>query len=155
MEIGEAADLTADEPKRFGGRFERVEYTLQGRDDDYADHFRAVSEGYPDLAFVLTYSDPNADDHGSHLLLAGRQRTWRIPRRLQSELMRKHYTRWRLVDARGRMDYDAEDSDMAEWDAFFEMMDVAAAHWNDVVLHWLEQRHPGSTRRADTRRARR
>src|SRR6188508_50034 len=76
MERGESGDLTAYEPKRFGRRFQRVEYTLQGRNTDHADHFRDVSERYPALAFVLTFGDPNADAHGSHLFLRGRQRIW-------------------------------------------------------------------------------
>ena len=40
------------------------------------------------------------------------------------------------------MDYDADDNDWAEWMAYFEMMDRAAAHWDDLVLRWLQQRHP-------------
>ena len=56
--------------------------------------------------------------------------------------MRKHYKRNGLLNSRGHMDYDAEDSDWVEWDAYFEMMDRAAAHWDDTVLRWLRQRHP-------------
>jgi hypothetical protein len=32
------------------------------------------------------------------------------------------------------MDYDADDSDWAEWDAYFEMMDRAAVRWDATVL---------------------
>ncbi|MBA3886046.1 MAG: hypothetical protein H0X67_09985 [Acidobacteria bacterium] len=67
--------------------------------------------------------------------------------------MRKHYRRWNLVDRRGRLDYDADDSDMAEWGAYFEMMDVAAAHWDARILAWLRTRHP--PRRRTARGARR
>ena len=142
MERGESGDLTAYEPKRFGRRFQRVQYTLQGRNTDHADHFQDVSERYPALAFVLTFGDPNADAHGSHLFLRGTQRIWGVSARLHRELMRKHYKRCGLVNSRGHMDYDAEDSDWAEWMAYFEMMDRAAAHWDDTVLRWLRQRHP-------------
>jgi hypothetical protein len=152
MEIGETGDLTAHPPEPFGRHFRRAEYTLQGRNDDYADHFREVSGRYPGLAFVLAYGDPNADSHGSHLLLAGRQRTWEIPRRVRREVMRKHYRRWNLVDARGRMDYDAGDSDIAEWGAFFEYIDLAAAHWDARVLAWLRERHPPRRGRGGVKR---
>lgn len=107
MERGESGDLTAHEPKPFGRRFQRAEYTFQGRNNDHADYFREISERYPKLAFVLMFGDPNADAHGSHLLLNDTQRIWGIPVRLHRELMRKHYRLWKLVDARGRMDYDA------------------------------------------------
>ena len=142
MERGESGDLTSHAPKPFGRRFQRAEYTLQGRNDDYGDHFREISEQYPALVFVLTYGDPNADAHGSHLLLAGRQRIWGVPARLHRELMRKHYKRRGLVNSRGHMDYEADDSGMAEWDAYFEMMDVAAARWDATVLKWLRKHHP-------------
>jgi hypothetical protein len=156
MEIGEGGDLEADPPERFGRRFRRAEYRFQGRNDDHKDHFRGVSARYPALAFVLTYSDPNDDSHGSYLLLAGRERHWPIPQRLAREVMRKHYRRWKLVDARGRLDYDADDSDMAEWDAFFEYMDLASSHWDARVLAWLRERHPArSGRRGGEARKRR
>lgn len=137
MEIGESRDLEAAAAGRFRRTFQRAEYLFQGRNDDHGDHFRSVSERYPRLAFVLTYGDPNADAHGSHLFLAGRQRIWQVPQRLHRELMRRHYRRWKALDARGRMDYDHEQSSEAEWDAYFEMMDRAAAHWDDVIERWL------------------
>lgn len=140
MERGESGDLTAYEPEPFGRLFQRADYTFQGRNDDYANYFRETSVRWPSLGFVLTFGDPNADAHGSHLLLNGRQRTWVIPAKLHRELMRKHYKRWGLVNSRGRMDYDAEDADWAEWDAYFEMMDIAAEHWNPQVLAWLRGR---------------
>ena len=71
MERGESGDLTAYEPERFGRRFQRVEYTLQGRNTDHADHFRDVSERYPSLAFVLTFGDPNADAHTAAIYSSG------------------------------------------------------------------------------------
>lgn len=48
----------------------------------------------------------------------------------------------------GRVDYDSAEADWAEWDAFFEMMDIAAVHWDGQVLKWLRERHPGRRRSA-------
>jgi hypothetical protein len=142
MEWGETRDLEAAEVKPFGRRFQRAEYLFQGRNDDYADHFREVSARYPSLAIVLTFGDPNFDLHGSHVFLNSRQRTWTVGARLHRQLMMKHYGKWKLLDARGHVDYDSESSDWAEWDAFFEMMDIAAVHWDVQVLKWLRDRHP-------------
>jgi hypothetical protein len=142
MERGESGDLTAYEPKPFARRFQRAEYTFQGRNNDYGDYFRDISDRWHELAFVLTFGDPNADAHGSHLFLAGDQRIWGIPVRLHRQLMRKHFKRRGLINSRGHMDYDADDSDRAEWDAYFEMMDIAAAHWDRKVVAWLRDCHP-------------
>lgn len=140
MEFGESADLEANGVARFARRFRRAEYVLQGRNSAYSDEFREVSARYPRLAFVLTFSDPNSDWHGSYLLLAGRERLWEIPARLHRELMRKHYKRHGCIDSRGRVDYDHEEADDAEWDGFFDMIDHAAAHWDEKVLKWLRER---------------
>lgn len=32
---------------------------------------------------------------------------------------------------------------MAEWEAFFEYMDLASSHWDARVQAWLRERHPG------------
>lgn len=142
MEFGEGGDLTACAPRAFGRRFQRATYTLQGRNDDHVDHFREISGRYPGLAFILAYSDPNADDHGSYLLVRGRARTWRVPNRLRHELMLRQYRRFKMIDARGRMDYDGEDSDLAEWIAFGDMMNAGVARWEPIVLKWLRVHHP-------------
>ena len=126
MERGESGDLTAYEPKRFGRRFQRVDSTLQGRNTDHADHFQHVSERYPALAFVLTFGDPNADTHGSHLFLRGTQRIGRVGSAAPRADAEALQTVW-PCELRGHTDYDAEDSDWAEWMAYFEIMDRAAA----------------------------
>jgi hypothetical protein len=79
MEYGEGGDLEAGGVRRFQKRFQCAIFGLQGRNDDYVDHFREVSRRFPTLAFVLVYSDPNADEHGSYLLRNGRQRLWSVP----------------------------------------------------------------------------
>jgi hypothetical protein len=137
MEFGEGGALTAHGVKRFGRRFRRAEYTFQGRNTDYSDEFREISARYPQLALVVTFSDPNDDSHGSYLVLAGEQRLWEIPARRYREVMRKHYQRHGCIGRGGRIDYDHDNADAAEWDAFFEMMDVAAVHWDEKVLRWL------------------
>jgi hypothetical protein len=140
MERGEGDDLKAYGTKRWGRRFERAEYVLQGRNTDYSDEFLEISTRHPQLAFVLTFSDPNDDSHGSYLMLGGDSRMWGIPARLHREVMRKHYKRQGCMDRRGRVDYDHDNADDAEWDAFFEMMDLAAAHWDGKILQWLRAR---------------
>lgn len=142
MERGESRDLEAEEVSPFGRRFQRAEYLFQGRNDDHADHFREVSARFPLLAFVLTFGDPNSDWHGSHLFLAGRQRTWEVGVRLRRQLMMKRYRKWKLLDARGHVNYDAADADWAEWEAYFEMMHIAAVHWDAKVLQWLRAARP-------------
>src|SRR6185503_14105651 len=125
MEYGEGRDLEAEGVSRFRRRFQCAKFVFQGRNDDYADHFRMISRRFHRLAFVLVYSDPNADSHGSHLLRNGRQRWWNVPSRMRETIVRRQYIRNGAVDDKGDVDYDAEQADDADWDAFFEMMDVA------------------------------
>lgn len=153
MEYGESRDLEAAGVTPFGRRFARAEYLFQGRGDDHGEHFEGISRQYPALAFVLAFGDPNGDAHGSYLLLNGKRRTWAVSARLHRQLMMKHYRKWKLLDSRGHVDYDAEDSDWAEWDAMFEMLEIAEKRWDAVVLRWLRERHPsrGRTTRVRTK----
>lgn len=146
MEIGEGGDLEARGESAFHRRFRRAEYVFQGRNTDHLDHFVAVSRRYPRLAFVVAYSDPNADDHGSHFVAYGRSRSWRLPRRTHESLARRVYREHGCVDERGRIDYDHESSDMADWDVLFALMDIAAVKWDAIVLEFLQRSPTPRTR---------
>jgi hypothetical protein len=140
MEIGEGGDLEADRARVFRRVFRRASYRFQGANTDYRGHFVGVSRRFPAIAFVLVFSDPNFDEHGSYLISRGRARVWRVPRRTEEAIQMKHYRAAGLVDASGDVDYDSDDAFWPEWEAFFEMMDVAADHWDDEVVAWLKKK---------------
>ena len=138
MEHGETADLVADPLRRFGDHFRTATYRFQGRYDDHVDHFQAVSRQFPALAFVLAYSDPNCDDHGSYLLLRGRRRRWVVPPAMRSRILRERLARHGLsADIYGTPAEDSDDLFWAENEAYWEMLEVAARHWESAVLQWL------------------
>ena len=138
MEFGEGGDLTAYGVLPFRRRYQRAEYRFQGRNTDHLDHFQEIAKRYPALAFVLTYSDWNGDEHGSHLLLGSRTRSWSVPGTTRSRIVRSLYRKYKCVDARGRIDWEADYSDLADWEAFGEMMNLAAHKWDAAVLRFLE-----------------
>jgi hypothetical protein len=67
------------------------------------------------------------------------RREWEVPEQTEQRLFKKHYRAAGVVNAKGEVDYDADEADSAEWDAFFEMMDVAAEHWGDDVAGFLRR----------------
>ena len=144
MEIGESSDLESEGVSPFRRRFQRADYVFQGRNTDHVDHFVEVSKRFPRLAFVVTYSDPNADDHGSHLVLKGRSRTWTISNRTRDSLVRRAYRKYGCVDKRGHIDYEHDYSDLADWMAFGEMMRVASVKWDGKMLAFLQRQTPPS-----------
>jgi len=142
MEYGEGGDLEADPLCRLGDRFRTATYRFQGRNDDHVDHFQAVSRRFPALAFVLAYSDPNGDDHGSYLLRRGRRRTWVVPPAIRNRLLREALVKYGLP---ADLDTAADDRDEVCWaenDAYFAMIDIASRHWQDAVLDWLARTPP-------------
>ncbi len=137
--------------QRLAGDLRRTRYSFQGRNDDHVDHFAAVSRRYPRLAFVLVVSDPHASDNGSYLLLKGRRRRWIMPEQAQDDLFAAHLRKWDLLPEGARFDFSAIDLNddtvsMAYWDAMFEEMDIAQAHWDDEVLRWLKALPPEPSR---------
>ena len=152
LAVGEGGDFGADPIQPFGSVFKTAPYRFQGCNDDYVEHFAAVSRSFPDLAFVLVYSDPNGDSHGSYLVLNGRRRRWELPVRVKKEILKRKYKRAGVVDDRGRVDYDADEADFAEWEAFWEMMDVAEAHWRQDVRAFLKKTDRATTRNRPSRR---
>ncbi len=134
MEYGEGGDLSAYGCSTFARRYRTATYNFQGRNTDHVDHFVQISRRYPTLAFVLVYSDPNGDWHGSYLLRNGRRRHWRVPPRTTEAIMKRH------IRAAGVSDEDDEALFWVENEAYWEMMDIAEQKWNATVLAWLERR---------------
>jgi len=147
MEQGEGGDLQAHGLERLAGELRRAVYTFQGRNTDHVDHFRGVSRRYPRLAFVLAVGDPTLPPDYSYLLRKGRQRRWSAPEPLYNELFAKHLRQNGLVPEDApvdvdTLDFDDPDVDLAYWDAAFELMEVAQAHWDVDVLAWLRALPP-------------
>ena len=138
MEHGEAADLEADPIERFGDRFRTASYRFQGRYDDHVDHFQKVSRRFPKLAFVLAYSDPNCDDHGSYLLLRGTRRTWVVPYVMRVHILRKALVRYGLPADLDTSSAEGDEVFWAENEAYWEMQELAARRWEKVVMQWLK-----------------
>jgi len=137
MEYGEGGDLNANRARVFRRVFRTASYLFQAANDDYREHFAAVSRRFPTLAFVLVWSDPNVDSHGSYLLRRGRSRAWEVPPRTRGNIFKKHYRAAGFVDAQGKVDFDAEGTYDVDSEVFVEMMDVAERHWDEVVVDWL------------------
>jgi hypothetical protein len=144
----EGGDLVANGVKRLPGGFQSATYGFhainRSPSPDPAEHFKQISRRFPRLAFVLVESDHNVDSHGSYLLLNGRRRWWSVPRKIETEVMERWYRWYGLVNKDGTINWD-DDSDgqyAAICDGIFEMMDIAAAKWNEDVFAWLK-RLPG------------
>jgi hypothetical protein len=141
MSYGESADLQADRATRCGRRFRAAGYRFQGRNDDHVSHFVEVSRRFPALAFTLTYSDPNGDDHGSYLLLRGRRRLWVVPPLTRERLFWRHFRRWGITSREAETEEENDALYRAENDAYLDMMDLAQRHWLRPARVWL-RRHP-------------
>jgi hypothetical protein len=160
MEEGEGGDLEANGLQRLPGDFRRASYIFQGKNTDHLAHFRAISKHYPRLAFVLVAFDNEHWENGSYLLLNGRRRWWTIP---EPEFERRLVARlewWDVIEKGTDVDVDGLDFsddkvDSAWWEAQFECMDVAEAHWNTQVLTWLTALPPAPVATAPVRAGRR
>lgn len=153
MAYGEAADLEADRAIRFGRRFRVAGYRFQGCNDDHALHFQDVSRRFPALAFILTYGDPNGDDHGSYLFRCGRQRRWVVPEHTRERLIRRQCRRYGIRSREPQTEAENDALFWAENDAYADMAEVARRHWFGAALEWLRRRHPARRRRVRATRA--
>jgi hypothetical protein len=146
MACGESADLEADRATRCGRRFRAAGYRFQGRNDDHALHFQEVSRRFPALALILTYGDPNGDDHGSYLFRCGRQRRWVVPERTRERLIWRQCRRYGIRSREPRTEAEEDALYWAENDAYADMAEVARRHWFGPALEWLRGRHPARRR---------
>jgi hypothetical protein len=144
MEYGEGGDLEADGLRRAKGRLRTASYRFQGRNTNYVDHFRRVARTFPALVFVLVYSDPNGDNHGSFLLHNRRLRRWTVPARTTETIHQHQYRIAGVADVAGEVDYDSMEADAAEWEAFWEIMDVAERKWDAELARIFATRRSAS-----------
>ncbi len=69
--------------------------------------------------------------HGSWLIFRGNRRYYAVPDRTVQQVIR------RTLKRHGIPSQDHDDADWAEWEAFWELMDIAAQHWDAAVGRFL------------------
>jgi hypothetical protein len=117
MLVGEMSPLRRDRLERVGDGLYRKRFIFQVRNDTGCEHFTRVSKRYRRLSFVLVFGDPNADAYGSALITRGDVREYVVPLRQARAVWRKH-----------RVTEDVDD-EWRFWEASWELMDLAEAHW--------------------------
>ena len=131
-ECGEGGDLYTDGARKVSAPdVYAATYVFQARDGEELDHFHEVSRHFPRLAFIVTESSPDFDEHRADLVIEGRARRWSVPRRTRDRLLRQ------AIADRGLDPNDPSDDDQlyhAEFDAFSAMLDTADAHWRPVAI---------------------
>ena len=95
----------------------RKRYVFQVRNDTGEEHFTRVSKRYRRLSFVVVYGDPNGDCYGSALIAKGERQEYVISPRQARAVWRKH-----------KVTLEDED-EWRFWEASWELMDLAEAHW--------------------------
>jgi hypothetical protein len=120
MLVGEAAPVRRDRAERLGDGLYRKRFLFQVRNDTGEEHFTRVSKRYRRLSFVLVYGDPNGDAYGSALIARGERQEYVISDRQARAVWRKHKVT--LED----------DDEWRFWEASWELMDLAEAHWTDA-----------------------
>jgi hypothetical protein len=122
---GEAQELFSERAERLGRNLLKKVYKFQVRNGDGLKHFRLVSRQHPRVCFVLTYGDPNCDDYGSYFIFQGRARNHKLSARQKNAVMASHGVS------------NDSDEDWRFWEASWELMDLAEAHWRQSVLEVL------------------
>jgi hypothetical protein len=128
MMHGETADLGSARIATLGPGLAKKVYRFQIRNDDGQEHFCWVSRQFQALRFVLVYFDPNNDPSGSYFIAGGRARSYELPTQLQEAVMAKHGVT------------EDSDDDGGYWEASWELMDLAEAHWQKALLDSLRSR---------------
>ena len=116
MRNGEGGDLSSERAHRTAGtKTWEKHFRFQTAHDDEREHFRRLSIRHPNCWFVMSYSDPDADDVGGHLVRDGQSRSFRMSTRQRAACYR-------------RAGYDpncnTEDNDVLFWEAQWMMMDA-------------------------------
>jgi hypothetical protein len=127
MLSGEGQDLVSVRMERWIPKIFRKQYTFQVRNDDGRDHFKKISRRFPSLLFVLVHGEPNDDQYGSYIIRQERSRGYAVPEKLKITVMRKH----------GVEDSEDDEDDWGFWEASWELMDLAQAHWDGFLLKHL------------------
>lgn len=138
MWVGEGGDLWADRIKAIGDGLSQKKYHFQIRNNDGREHFRKVSLAYPSLHFVLADHWDPPDECRSFLIHSGRTKAYVMPDELMSSILTKYgYD----PDLESDNDDDYEENYWKEYEASFEMMDVAEAYWLDGLLRRITRPH--------------
>jgi hypothetical protein len=128
---GEAQELFSERAKSMETGILRKVFKFQVRGDDGLGHFQRLSRQrqHRALCFVLVYGDPNIDDYGSYLIWHGDFERYKISRREQSAVMKRH-----------RVTGNGDDEEEGRfWEASWELMDLAEGHWQPSVLRMIEE----------------
>ena len=125
--IGEVGELSAERIRSTSGGLARKAYVFQASRNDPTEHFKSLSRLEPDLVFVLVNAWPNSDSYGSELIQRGSVKLYWIPQRLKIKVMAQH----------GVADIVDDDDEERYWEASWELMDLAEAHWDPAVARAL------------------
>ncbi|MGH8546713.1 MAG: hypothetical protein ACREX3_24480, partial [Gammaproteobacteria bacterium] len=128
MLVGEDGGLSADRIENLEKGLAQKVYRFQVRNDDGCDHFRSLSKSYDHLRFVLVFGDPSSGTFGSYFIRKGYSREYLIPEEIKQTVMTKH-----------GVDHDSDD-DLPYWEASWELMDLAQAHWQRLIGNMSEPR---------------
>jgi hypothetical protein len=117
MLAGEAVPLRKHRAERVGEGVYRKRFIFQIRNDYGVQHFVRVSKRYRRLTFVLVFGDPNGDYYGSARIARGEGQEFEVTPRQARAIFRKH-----------KVTLEDED-EWRFWEASWELMDLAEAHW--------------------------
>jgi hypothetical protein len=117
MLAGEAVGLRRERAERAGEGLYRKRFIFQIRNDYGVEHFVRVSKRFRRLSFVLVFGDPNGDTYGSARIARGEAEKYVVTPRQARAIWRKH-----------KVTLEDED-EWRFWEASWELMDLAEAHW--------------------------
>jgi hypothetical protein len=117
MLVGEAVPVRRDRVERVADGLYCKRFLFQARNDTGEEHFTRVSKRYRRLSLVLVYGDPNGDSYGSALISRDERQEYVISARQARVVWRKHQVT------------DDDDDESRFWEASWELMDLAEAHW--------------------------
>jgi hypothetical protein len=117
MLVGETSPVRRDRVERVGDGLYRKRFLFQVRNGSGLEHFIRISKRYRRPSFVLVFGDPNTDSYGSALIARGEAQQYDVTTRQTRAIFRKH----RVADE--------DEDDERFWEASWELMDLAEAHW--------------------------
>jgi len=126
---GETDELRSERVETMEPGLAKKVYVFQIRNDDGREHFCRVSRQFPGLCFVLVYWDPNNPPSGSHFISRGRARSYELPDQLCEAVMARH----------GYSEDSDDEEERRYWEASWELMDLAEAHWQQSLLKAIRQ----------------
>jgi hypothetical protein len=82
----------------------------------------------------LVYFDPDNEPRGSYFIRRGRARRYDLPAHLQEAVMARHCITAEVFDG----EWSAGD-ESSYWEASWELMDLAEAHWEWILLNAIRR----------------